>query len=168
MRLNNTIRDRIIDSILEDLPREDYVGAAKTLVEYEAFVQLSNAHPELISTYKNNRHLLAERYATITFGCSALISYADFKMHRELKDQVQDLVDKEAEQYRQRRDYRCQLTALFSNVNTVKSALEKFPEFGAYIRKSVGAEPEPLKNLPATQELINNLKLAGWKNETVA
>ena len=156
MRLTKDDRSAFVRSVMNDVPRVDYEQQAKDRVQAEIYAQMP---PKIQAIYddKNLRPYL-ETHGVWMFGTYArfagiLIGYntkCDLSDLEALRDAQQNSIDAMA----------AKLSGVIGSCATLKTALERLPEFAKYLpedRDSTGTE-----NLPAIANLVSDLMAAGW------
>jgi hypothetical protein len=164
-RLTNALKRTIIDAVLEDLPKTDFSETAR-----KRALELAVAHlpPEAQRIWKDGaRRGLLKTSSLYVWGKDdrgvvVSVSLPGFETyHDEIKKDPQFAAACAAVQEQKKTfdELKLKLKGQLNACPNVKTFCERFPDLACYVPES---EAEPV-NLPATTDLIDNLKAAGLK-----
>ena len=172
-RLNESMRQAFVKSVLDDTPKVDYAEQRRKLIQ-DFLVDL--APPEILKMYKNPKLKVYMRPDNVTYetgigrrsswswGKFWLVPDIDGGSTYEIKDakllvQLTTVDTADREQDQQREALRKKLEATIAAFNTVKQARDAMPEFHKYLPDP---EAATCKTLPAITGLVADLMKAGW------
>ena len=176
MRLTKAIKESIIDRVMDDIPKVDYDAEVRRLVTNDIIKQLPRpvfecwSDPELRgyidkgyytatpSSGYSNRGVDGTRVRCIV-SVMAPSDNRKIELSESVKGDVTRLMDKYLEQELERVKIRHELEINLSGITTAKRLTECFPEFTKYLPTPVAK----CNTLPATTELMDNLRKAGWR-----
>lgn len=154
--------ESIARAVLSDTPQEDFDGQMRKRVLVLAVEAMP---PKVRAVYNDTsaRHFI--RSATVNFGgvsvaCPGAGQYED-NSRIKADDELQRLFAAHQKQREARRQLAEKLTANIRGCTTQKVFHERFPDLAKYWPVAA----EPVGNLPATTQLIDSLKAAGWVNK---
>lgn len=175
MRLTNDIRDRIVRSVMADVPLRDWQAEADAIVLPAAIERLPDAVRRLwknsetrpfIQTamvYAKDRSTLSTR-VVIPSATASIASYEREACLGEEATKALDALGEEKVADKARlKSLQNELRANLAACSTVKQVGERFPDLASYL-PSEAATP----NLPATTAVIDKLRDAGWPVERQA
>lgn len=161
MRLTKTIKDEIIDAIMDDVPKVDY----DTLIQDTAIKEgLKTVPPEIMRLKdKYPEWIKGEKYFYVpNFRSLCILHSSDSKSIETTKDIIAPLVKKYNEQIDERKAMQVKLEASFASITTDTKFAELFPDFVKYMPSEV----KPATGFAvATTEVLDGLKKLGWPKE---
>ena len=158
MLLNKAIREAVVARVMSDVPQTDYTTKATDMIA--KFVRDNTppqiaklqAYPELAGWLTSGTSVWANSLGYFTVKVPS-----NLPKLVELKDALEELAEKDAAEKSARKMLKTKVEANIAACKTSKELEERFPDFAKYLPKS-----EAEARLPATTDLIDNLKLAGW------
>lgn len=161
MRLTKTIKDEIIDAIMDDVPKVDY----DTLIQDTAIKEgLKTVPPEIMRLKdKYPEWIKGEKYFYVpNFRSLCILHNSDSKSIEITKGIIAPLVKKYNEQIAERKAMQAKLEASFASITTDTKFAELFPDFVKYMP----SEAKPATGFAvATTEVLDGLKKLGWPKE---
>ena len=160
-RLTKSIRENIVDAIMQDIPRIDYAEKARTYVQEDA---LRSLPPKIKEVYDDEklRSYIAEGTVYLRGFGGVRVATDRYVLTEEAGRIVREYTDAHEEQARNRRNMRNTLLGLFNAVTTFDQALKKLPEFAVYIKRFDTSPTFDATNLPVAN-IIPQLAELGWK-----
>lgn len=149
MNLTKLIKEAIVRSIMNDVPREDEVTAKKKI--QEALVKAMS--PEARKLYKTNPRALRDgRVSSYEYGF-------DYSFDVVVGDAALEPILKPYKDARDaRREARNKLVGAIEGCRTLKQLEKALPEFKKYYPK----ENATSTNLPALANVVADLSKLGW------
>lgn len=154
MRLTKEMKSSIINSVMADTKKVDYVAQANKKVK-DAVVAKA---PKCIAT--------AYKFDPVQFGQSHVYRDGEYIYYPMLfdgakdiakSDLIADILKKNQTQSNARKQARLALSALLSGCTTTDMVIAVAPELEPYVPKDA-----PKKHLPIATGLKDTLKAAGW------
>ena len=158
MLLNKAIRGVIVARVMSDVPKTDYTTKATDMIA--KFVR-DNTPPQIAKLQASPN--LAGWFTSGTSIWANSLGYLTIKVHSslpnlgELKSALLELAEKNDAEQSSRKMLRAKVEANIAACKTSKELEERFPDFAKYLPKS-----ESEAHLPATTDLLDTLKSAGW------
>ena len=152
MKLSKYAKGAIINAIMQDLPYVDH--AAKREDIQRKLVEAMS--PQAQALYAVQPNALHRDYVDTASPHDWSGGYC--AVGALTAKQIAAVVKPYEEQSAMRRKARAQLESAFEAVNTLKQALDLFPEFEKYYP----TEAQPTKNLPALANVVADLSTLGW------
>lgn len=157
MILNKLIREALVTRIMSDVPEVDYMTQATDLIA--KFVKEKT--PAQVTKLLNSE--LKEWVMPGTTHYAKYLGYFNIRVphttegFKELTNKLAELGEKQSNQSDERRALRAKIQANIDACKTSKELAERFPDFVKYL-------PEDTSDalLPATTQLLDTLKAAGW------
>ena len=161
MRLTKYDREAFVLACMADVPTIDYNEQAVALVRADI---VATMHPMVRAVYDNKgqRQQLDSTYVSLGgyFNSRAFYGAVGYRIGETLKAQLSQLAEAAKVQHERDAALEDKLTATIACCTTLKTALERLPEFVAYLpteRDGTG-----VVNLPAVANLVTDLMAAGW------
>ncbi len=172
MKLTNAIRERMVRSILADIPRRDFQHEAEAVV-LPAAIELLPAPVKRV--YKDSATRPYVRHAAVRTDCGALYvqipccegdGYSVNEPVRFIGEEAwaafQKLCGENSEEKDSLRTAKRQLEIGLGGCSTDKQVRDRFPDLAKYLPAQ-----EEVANLPATTAMIDSLKSLGWQPSLV-
>jgi len=166
MRLNNSIKQAFVNSVLNDTGFEDYTTKIQDRIK-KYFYEI--APPDVKKVYDNpkTQKYIASNSVSMTYGSeylgwfnTPLIPVDCVVTDMDFLAEIAYLKKQEIEQQQKRWDLQNKLRGVIDSFTTVKTARESLPEFCKYLPEVDGNR---CKTLPAIAGLVADLKNIGWK-----
>ena len=153
MRLTNAMRAQILDAIMADVPKIDYMAQIDAILAVYAHDALPVELRVAIERNPDIKNYLATGYTggRRVFNCHYNVT------EEIMTKELQPLHDASYSQYTKRNALERELRGVFNAVTTTQKLAKMFPEFEKYIP----TETENTTNLPVTK-VIGDLMNAGW------
>lgn len=163
MRMTVAIRDDIQSSILRDLPAAPDPQPAKDAVLLDAVTRLPEAIRKLWVNEETRNFITTQTVWSSTGNIAVTVPASRDQLRTEILSQsAAEKLDEAGAAIVKHRDERKELAKkirkYLDSCSTVNVFCTRFPELAKYAPKEA-----PTLNLPATTELIDNLKAAGLK-----
>jgi hypothetical protein len=164
-------RERIIRSIMADIPSEDHRGEIQKRALEIAVSRLPEKvravwDDEKIRGYLNNTYVSLRYFGTVTVPTDARLEW-DVTPRAAFGDEglaeLSRMVEASNEEKKKRDALHDRLTVEIGAVRTDKQFRERLPDLVKYLPENV-----VVKNLPATTDLMDTLKAAGFNPEAEA
>lgn len=157
-RLTTQIRNRIVSAVLADTPDTIAEDANKLQAEIEewAWSQLPAPCPEPLRPYIHLASVYmaeGEMYIQLPFGRV----FGWDEQRQRVREEFGAKLKAIGARANARRALTDKLKASLNGCRTVKQLEERFPELAAYL-----PEPDTAAQLPATTDLMDSLRAAGW------
>lgn len=157
-RLTTQIRNRIVSAVLADTPDTIAEDATKLQAEIEewAWSQLPAPCPEPLRPYIQISNLYMDdgkMYVHVPYNRAFDWAEQRARIRAEFGDRLKDI----GTRYDARSALRDKLVASLAGCHTAKQLKERFPELAVYL-----PEPDTAAQLPATTDLMDSLRAAGW------
>ncbi|MGB4448699.1 MAG: Nmad5 family putative nucleotide modification protein [Cloacibacterium sp.] len=157
MMLNKVIREALVKRIMSDVPEVDYMTQATDLIA--KFVKENT--PAQITKILNSE--LKDWVMPGNTHYAKYLGYFNIRVpsttegFQTLEEKLAELGDKQSNQSDERNSLRAKIQANIDTCKTAKELAERFPDFVKYL-------PVDTKDalLPATTQLLDTLKAAGW------
>jgi len=171
MRLNNSIKQAFVKSVLDDSALVDYTTQINDRVK-KYFYEI--APPDVKKVYDNpkNQKYISSNSVSMTYGSeylgwfnTPLIPADCVVTDMDFLAEIAYLKKQEREQQTKRYDLEAKLRGVIDSFTTVKTARESLPEFCKYLPEVDGNR---CKTLPAIAGLVADLQNIGWKTHTTA
>jgi len=171
--LSKAVKDGMIRSIVADIPEEDFQAQGREFILEAVVAKL----PPKVRAVWNDADLRPYiKTARISTGCNRisanvpwLDSWADAEnvkavVGQETWNTFLDYCASNTRQIETRRELYRTLEANFASVRTRKQFIERFPELQKYLPEDRSSPA----NLPATNDLMERLKAAGFEMKEAA
>lgn len=154
MRLTNSLRDAFIDSVMEDVPQQDY--------RQQITDRVNLLHKQIMATLgivPAHFERLASNWLYIEsmgFSARGLLQKENESIAND--DICRGLYALYTKQKKDREALEQKLHGVVYGCTTTQQLLEALPQFEKYIP----AEPEKSRQLPVTTGVVKAFKQAGW------
>jgi len=166
MRLNNSIKQAFVNSVLADSALVDYTTQITDRVK-KYFYDIAPADVKKVYDNPKTQKYIANNSVSMNYGSeylgwfnSPLIPVDCVVTDMDLLAELAYLKKQENEQQRKRWDLETKLRGVIDSFTTVKTAREALPEFAKYLPEVDGSR---CKTLPAIVGLVSDLQSIGWK-----
>jgi len=166
MRLNNSIKQAFVKSVLDDSALVDYTTQINDRVK-KYFYDIAPAEVKKVYDNPKTQRYIANNSVSMNYGSeylgwfnSPLIPVDCVVTDMDLLAELAYLKKQENEQQRKRWDLETKLRGVIDSFTTVKTAREALPEFAKYLPEVDGSR---CKTLPAIAGLVADLQNIGWK-----
>lgn len=166
MRLNNSIKQAFVKSVLDDSALVDYTTQINDRVK-KYFYDIAPADVKKVYDNPKTQKYIANNSVSMNYGSeylgwfnSPLIPVDCVVTDMDLLAELAYLKKQENEQQRKRWDLETKLRGVIDSFTTVKTAREALPEFAKYLPEVDGSR---CKTLPAIAGLVADLQNIGWK-----
>lgn len=166
IRLTKEMRENIIQRIMNDVPKEDYMSKATDLLVKGVQRSLPKEIQALLGTPLQDH--LTRTLIRVTAGKRATVStYIPGATHDTVvpdtvKEEVVPLLEKFSEQCVQRNKLQEELEGIFASFSTVEKLRDKFPQFDKYLPNA----EQPTFPVAVVSDVLHNLQQAGWPKGT--
>jgi phosphoglycolate phosphatase-like HAD superfamily hydrolase len=152
MKFTKLHKQAIVRAIIQDLPPID--AQARSLAITDAIVKAMS--PEVRKLFKT--HPTALRMTTVRYSSPFRTWGHDVTVGDVTDEKIKEIIKPYETQEEARAQAENKLRHAFEGINTLKQALDTFPEF----KKYYPTEAEPTKNLPALANVMADLSKLGW------
>lgn len=166
MRLNKTHKKAFVRAVMDDVPRRDFIGEVKKLLQAEAAKVLPSKvravwnDPELRGFVETSSYYTRIKPLGSSHGMTISIPTGTFSLIPDsVKDQALEIAAQSDAEKKRLEELKLRLEAAIAHVSTRKKLAELFPEFEKYLP----AEEEKTENLPAITGVVGAFVEAGWK-----
>ena len=166
MRLNNSIKQAFVKSVLDDSALVDYTTQINDRVK-KYFYDIAPADVKKVYDNPKTQKYISSNSVSMNYGSeylgwfnSPLIPVDCVVTDMDLLAELAYLKKQENEQQRKRWDLETKLRGVIDSFTTVKTAREALPEFAKYLPEVDGSR---CKTLPAIVGLVSDLQSIGWK-----
>lgn len=166
MRLNNSIKQAFVKSVLDDSALVDYTTQINDRVK-KYFYDIAPVDVKKVYDNPKTQKYIANNSVSMNYGSeylgwfnSPLIPVDCVVTDMDLLAELAYLKKQENEQQRKRWDLETKLRGVIDSFTTVKTAREALPEFAKYLPEVDGSR---CKTLPAIAGLVADLQNIGWK-----
>jgi hypothetical protein len=171
MRLNNSIKQAFIKSVLDDSSLVDYNTQISDRVK-QYFYQIAPAEVKKVYDNPKTQKYVGQNCVSLYYGSeylgwfsSPLIPMDCVVTDMDFLAEIDYLKKQENEQQKKRWDLETKLRGVIDSFTTVKTAREALPEFAKYLPEIDGSR---CKTLPAIAGLVADLQNIGWKTPKTA
>jgi hypothetical protein len=171
MRLNNSIKQAFIKSVLDDSSLVDYNTQISDRVK-QYFYQIAPAEVKKVYDNPKTKKYVGQNCVSLYYGSeylgwfsSPLIPMDCVVTDMDFLAEIDYLKKQENEQQKKRWDLETKLRGVIDSFTTVKTAREALPEFAKYLPEIDGSR---CKTLPAIAGLVADLQNIGWKTPKTA
>jgi Nucleotide modification associated domain 5 len=172
MRLNNSIKQAFVRSVLDDTKLVDYTTQIHDRIKKFFYDIAPDAVKKLYDDPKTQGYFQTTSI-NLTYGNDylgwyhvPLVPSPDYKViDMDFLAEVNYLKNLENEQQKKRWDLETKLRGVIDSFTTVKLAREALPEFAKYLPEIDGNR---CKTLPAIAGLVADLQNIGWKTPKTA
>lgn len=158
MKLTNLHKDAIVRAIMQDVPPIDKQKRADDIKA--AIVKAMS--PEVRKLYKTKPGAL--RTASVSYTNPFREWGGDTVVGDVTEDQIKEITAPYRKQVDELSAMERKLRHAFKGINTLKQAVDAFPEF----KKYYPCEETPTKNLPALANIMADMSKLGWHKQGVA
>jgi hypothetical protein len=154
MKFTQFTRESIVKAVMADVPFVDYMEKARLLANKQAVVLRKKAGiPEGMNERLCHKHVLILGSYTYVYGATG-------EEAQSIKDipAIAALAALHKEQETKHSALQSLITSAMFSVNTLKQAMEAFPEFEKYYPK----ENVSVRSLPALTNVVSDFVKAGW------
>ena len=166
MRLNNSIKQAFVKSVLDDSALVDYTTQINDRVK-KYFYDIAPADVKKVYDNPKTQKYISSNSVSMNYGSeylgwfnAPLIPIDCVVTDMDLLAELAYLKKQENEQQRKRWDLETKLRGVIDSFTTVKTAREALPEFAKYLPEVDGSR---CKTLPAIAGLVSDLQNIGWK-----
>lgn len=166
MRLNNSIKQAFVKSVLDDSALVDYTTQINDRVK-KYFYDIAPADVKKVYDNPKTQKYIANNSVSMNYGSeylgwfnSPLIPVDCIVTDMDLLAELAYLKKQENEQQKKRWELETKLRGVIDSFTTVKTAREALPEFAKYLPEVDGSR---CKTLPAIAGLVADLQNIGWK-----
>lgn len=166
IRLTKKMREDIVQRIMNDVPKEDYMSKATDLLVKGVQRSLPKEIQALLGTPLQDHLTRTSIRVTAAKGATvcAYIPGAthDMVVPDTVKEEVVPLLEKFSEQRVQRNKLQEELEVIFASFSTVEKLRDKFPQFDKYLPNA----EQPTFPVAIVSDVLSNLQQAGWPKGT--
>lgn len=168
MRLTSIHRQAFVKGVLADVPQIDYQEQLQAII----FADLQDQLPPKILAVWNDPELRTMLHMSgtmvINYGYSQMVAAGlhwitvpnQYKPSEKCKAAVKKIYEAAVAQADARSTLQQKVAGVIGGCNTLKTALERLPEFAKYLPADTG--PGKDENLPAVANLAADLITLGW------
>jgi len=171
MRLNNSIKQAFVKSVLDDSSLVDYNTQISDRVK-QYFYQIAPDEVKKVYDNPKTQKYVGQNCVSLHYGSeylgwfsSPLIPMDCVVTDMDFLAEINYLKKQENEQQKKRWDLETKLRGVIDSFTTVKTAREALPEFAKYLPEIDGSR---CKTLPAIAGLVADLQNIGWKTPKTA
>lgn len=167
MRLNNSIKQAFVKSVLDDSALVDYNTQITDRVK-QYFYQIAPEEVKKIYDNPKTRKYIGQNSVSLNYGGNEYLGWFSSPLipldcsitDMDFLAELAYLKKQENEQQVKRWDLEQKLRGVIDSFTTVKTAREALPEFAKYLPEVDGSR---CKTLPAIAGLVADLQNIGWK-----
>jgi hypothetical protein len=166
MRLNNSIKQAFVKSVLDDSALVDYTTQITDRVK-KYFYDIAPADVKKVYDNPKTQKYISSNSVSMNYGSeylgwfsAPLIPIDCVVTDMDLLAELAYLKKQENEQQKKRWELETKLRGVIDSFTTVKTAREALPEFAKYLPEVDGSR---CKTLPAIAGLVADLQNIGWK-----
>lgn len=163
MRLNNSIRQAFVSSVMNDVPSIDYEEKARSLINKKAAAILAKAGLDKVDStrlrhttvyaYKNGR-----RYYNLVSAAVFGLSTDEVKSIESSADLIELAVLNETQE-KTNSELRRTIQGAINACTTRKQAVEALPEFEKYLPED---EAKAMRSVPVIANVVSDFVKSGW------
>lgn len=163
MRLTNSIRNNIVDSIMNDVPTEDFQTQFEKLVHKESYKQLPEQIKKIYDNPELRKYLGGSTVRCFNSGLGSILTLNSEFDESKIRISMDAIAQRNNIQKEDRRRIKNQILIALDSVSTIKAARDLMPEFDKYFPK-----PNQVMKYPIANNIVSDLKSMGWTDRKTA